>query len=87
MESQKEDKFINKSKGILHIVPAIAGLYCFLCSLLRLDAFVICTGSVKNRRLYSLAFVCVQMVGTVRSILLTRRKVSHRSKETIVEYV
>lgn len=61
MGSQKEDNFISKSKGILRIVPAIAGLYYFLWSLLRLDAFVICIGFIKSRRLYSRAFVCVQV--------------------------
>lgn len=81
MGSQKEDNFINKSIGILRIVPAIAGLYYFLCSSLHLDAFVIYTGFIKSRKLYFLSLMCMQMVGTVRSILITRRKVSRRSKE------
>lgn len=54
MGSQKEDKFINKSKGILPIVPAIAGLYYFHCLSLHVDAFVIYPGFIRSKKLYSL---------------------------------
>lgn len=80
MGSQKEDRFINKSKGILPIVPAIAGLYKFRCLLLHVDAFVMYTGFIRSKKLYSSALMCMRIFGTARSILITRRKVSHRSK-------
>jgi len=48
---------------------------------------VIYTGFIKSRKLYSLMLICMQMMARMRSILITRRKVSYRTKETTVEVV
>lgn len=79
MGLQKEDKFISKSKGILLIVPVIAGLCCFLCSSLQMS--IVCK-SLKSIKLNSQTFKYMQVVE--RSVYL-EEGVTSRSKEIVVE--
>lgn len=65
MGLRKEDKFISKSKGILLIVPAIAGLCCFLCLSLQISVVY---KSLQSEKLNSQAFEYIQVVERIGSI-------------------
>lgn len=83
MGLQKEDKFINKSKGILLIVPAIAGLCCFPCLSLQISGVF---KSLQSKKLNSQTFEYMCGAENWKCLNYQDEGITFRSKEMVVEF-